>query len=242
MKRILVFLASSTLIACGSSGGGKGGACEEVAGNACEDDLGILAEQIDTIVDASVACGLTCVGEDDPSQCSADCIAEEAGISECCGGCFGDLIACTLADCIGSCVDASSPECTSCIEDAGCNSGFEDCAGFSANIGDGACTADLTTLLDLVDTIVETTSTCGVGCAGDEDVSACTSACVVEETGISTGCGMCFGDLSECTLGMCLEDCINVESEDCAACQEAMGCNSGFEECAGFSPDLAPTS
>ncbi len=228
-------LVSVFVVACGSSSSGGGNSI--TSGDACDDDLASLAAMTDTIFGDSTACGISCIAAEDRAACSGECVVEETSISEPCGVCFGNLIDCILDECIAMCIDQASEECTTCIAESTCDPAFVACTGFSSNVNAGACGADLSILTSMLDTITETTGSCGVDCALNEDISMCGGDCVVEATGISAECGVCFGDLIECSVTMCAADCAgDPGSEDCGSCLETMGCNAGYTACAGFPP------
>lgn len=230
-----VILVSLLGLGCGGSSGGGGNSI--TSGDACDDDLVPLAEMTDTIFDDSTTCGIQCIADEDPAACSGECVVEETGISESCGVCFGNLIDCILDECISMCLDPNSAECTTCIGDSGCDPAFVACTGFSSNVSVGACGDDLGILTSMLETITETTGTCGTDCALNDDISMCGGDCVVEATGISAECGVCFGDLIECSVTMCASECAgDPGSTDCSSCLEAMGCNAGYTACAGFPP------
>jgi hypothetical protein len=52
----------------------------------------------------------------------------ETGLSEGCAACFGGAVACTIANCIGQCLDAASAACAECRA-LNCNDDFRACAG-----------------------------------------------------------------------------------------------------------------
>jgi len=71
-------------------------------------------------------CVFECLGQG--STCAATCVERETELSAGCSGCFGEVIACTIANCALQCINASSPGCTTC-RDTNCTPAFETCAG-----------------------------------------------------------------------------------------------------------------
>ena len=64
------------------------------------------------------------------SQCAAGCVQEQAGFSTDCSACFGDISACTLANCIGS---IANPDALNACIAENCDEAFAACAGISLN-------------------------------------------------------------------------------------------------------------
>lgn len=99
---------------------------------------------------------------------------------------------------------------------------------------DGACTnrEDLATLAasrDLEDAI----GTCARSCIRGGE--ACATPCIEEETGLSTECSTCFGQIIECTINNCALQCISPSNPACTRCQ-ADNCQPAFVECSGVTP------
>ncbi len=133
----------------------------------------------------------------------------------------------------------TSPEvCDNNIDDDGDNTldcGDSDCAGDPA-CDEGNCSArDVTTLAgeDYQSLLVS----CALPCLGG-DSRACVRECVVDQTGISAGCGDCFGGLGECGIGSCLGACASDPGG--AACIDCFvdSCGDDFSYCSGFDLDL----
>jgi hypothetical protein len=62
----------------------------------------------------------------------------------------------------------------------------------------------------------------------------CIAQCVSDETGLSTGCTSCYGMITACSIGSCLQPCLppNSGSAECAACSTE---NCGFfDACLGI--------
>ena len=97
----------------------------------------------------------------------------------------------------------------------------------------GACDndADRATLLEL-ENINGLIQGCALNCVGEE---ACSKNCVVEDMGVSEGCGACFAGTISCTMKNCLLKCMDSERSGCLTCQEA-NCFGPFEVCAGLEP------
>jgi len=73
---------------------------------------------------------------------------------------------------------------------------------------------------------------CALDCIGEE---ACATNCMIEATGISEACSICFAGTISCTVMNCALQCLNAESDKCANCQES-NCFEDFESCAGLEP------
>ncbi len=127
----------------GSGGGGTGGS---PLVDACLGELGLLAELADTIIDTTTECtvgGAGCLLAPSLTQCVADCVEAETGISNDCASCFGLVSNCIVSSCGLQCSgDAEAPQCTACQETAMCDQVFEDCAGFSPDLGLGGTGGD----------------------------------------------------------------------------------------------------
>ena len=68
---------------------------------------------------------------------------------------------------------------------------------------------------------------------GGNDIDvACTSECMSDNTGMSGGCGDCYGFLLECIVLECLEIC-QFDERRCDECQNEI-CLPSFTECAGL--------
>ncbi len=70
----------------------------------------------------------------------------------------------------------------------------------------------------------------GQGCGVDED---CNTACVHDNTGISTGCSRCFAELVTCFIGSCAAECAQQPpTEACNTCV-ADACLPAYTACFG---------
>ncbi len=138
---------SIVLIACGDSatdtpgtggsagaGGASGAGGTGLMGDACLDDLGILAgiEDIAALVTQQCLLGTRACAVMEVPQCVAECLEEEVGLPQDCGVCVGLVTNCILRDCIGDCTNPESPACDTCVAEAtpACNEVFEPCGGF----------------------------------------------------------------------------------------------------------------
>jgi len=65
-------------------------------------------------------------------------------------------------------------------------------------------------------------------------LSDCIAQCISDETGLSTGCTSCYGLITSCAVGVCLEPCAppNSGSAECAECSTT-NC-SFFDACLGI--------
>ncbi len=107
----------------------------------CQDEanLGIIStlegndDDSDDPSEVARACALGgCLNEADPGQCAADCVAEETGLSTECSGCFGDIVVCSIDNCLSPCLGSDVDACTQCQIDAGCLGPYYACTGFDA--------------------------------------------------------------------------------------------------------------
>ena len=74
-------------------------------------------------------CMTTCFSDSDPSGCTADCVATDAGLSAGCSTCYGELGVCIVDNCLTDCLsDPSSVACTDCTDSA-CGTEFTACSG-----------------------------------------------------------------------------------------------------------------
>ncbi|MSP72269.1 MAG: hypothetical protein EXR76_08820 [Myxococcales bacterium] len=72
-------------------------------------------------------CALGCFAQ--PSSCAPACVQGSLGISAGCAACFGDLVACAVANCFQVCGVPGSAACTACRA-MFCDEALELCAGF----------------------------------------------------------------------------------------------------------------
>ena len=71
--------------------------------------------------------------------CFKEKLASDYGFSAGCSGCISDHIICLQENCMDACMSSmmgggTSPECTACIEDNGCNSDFAECSGLNPEL------------------------------------------------------------------------------------------------------------
>jgi len=78
--------------------------------------------------DDMTSCGKQCLGND---GCVSGCIAKKDGYSTGCSACFGALGQCTAKNCLTKCISGRTPACAQCVIDAGCNSAFASCSGWT---------------------------------------------------------------------------------------------------------------
>ncbi|MEM8608170.1 MAG: hypothetical protein AAGF92_13750 [Myxococcota bacterium] len=115
----------------GASGaGGSMGACDNPG------DLAVLQADdpspFTTTRCGGIACFSDTVNANQYAQCVSDCVAGDTpGLSTGCADCYGELLACGLANfCFPQCqAGACSPSCESCLSFYGCVEVFEQCSG-----------------------------------------------------------------------------------------------------------------
>ena len=101
---------------------------EEIS--SCSNAVEIIGYE--SVYDVAVSCGLSCLAEYDPEDCTTICIVEETGIAGECANCYAVWFICTIDHCLAECaIDPDSLECIECQESNGCNSDFYICSGFS---------------------------------------------------------------------------------------------------------------
>jgi hypothetical protein len=86
----------------GDPGTGSEGLCSD------QEDSALLQSQ----PGLSSICGQQCFTADDQSTCVGDCLFT-GGLSESCAYCMGDLITCSMANCLSECM-GGGPECQTC--------------------------------------------------------------------------------------------------------------------------------
>jgi len=117
----------------GGTGGVEKGACTN------EDDLTIVCAE--EFVEEAWNCGARTLGRcnlgagghgGDTSECQSEiasqCLQEDTGMSADCGDCFGDMVACGLANCESCVFGVNSQECHVCRAE-NCNDALYDCSG-----------------------------------------------------------------------------------------------------------------
>lgn len=73
---------------------------------------------------------------------------------------------------------------------------------------------------------------CWQGCAGNPELSACTSMCI-QALGVTVACSDCVAAAVDCTMSSCGDPCQDQQSAPCAECAEA-SCGVGFRNCSGL--------
>ena len=141
--------------------------------------------------------------------CPIDCgDCDEGEIADCTGGCY---LATWLGD--GNCDDALN--CPMLGNDLGdCEGGS--CGDFECDPGEGALDAMLVTV------------GCSVECGSDE---TCLTDCLIEETGLSWDCSICYGSFLTCTDEVCGDVCGGDDNAACATCLETQGCVDAIGTC-----------
>jgi hypothetical protein len=93
--------------------------------------------------------------------------------------------------------------------------------------------------------VADVAAVCGKGCltSGAADVEACTTTCVVTETGgaVSEPCASCFSGSVKCTIENCLADCLaDSTAPACTTCRcgkkanQPINCIDVFSACSGL--------
>jgi hypothetical protein len=141
---------SGTTAGTGGGGGGSGGGAEDGGKDSGgEDDAGFSSVSCDVlgrgacqntrdcpIVESGEArgsastCGISCLGDDDETDCAKTCVADETGLTTDCAECYVGIVSCSRENCLARC--ASDPESSACFEcqvDKGCRATFDDCSG-----------------------------------------------------------------------------------------------------------------
>jgi len=105
-----------------SSSSGMAGACNNPS------DLMKLKDDTAT-QKAMLECRQMCVLNPQQAMCAQQCMVMKRGLSDACGKCWGDRIACGLTMCFTECLpDPKGPTCTSCTSTK-CDPAFHMCAG-----------------------------------------------------------------------------------------------------------------
>ena len=71
-------------------------------------------------------CGRSCFGG---RMCVIECVERDAGVSNPCAVCFGDVAQCTSRNCLTDCLGGDAARCNACRDAAGCTAAFEACSG-----------------------------------------------------------------------------------------------------------------
>ncbi len=206
-------------------------------------DLEPSAPGSQTATSIAQSCGIDCLGSSDASACSVDCIVAATEMSTPCAGCYGDVVICSIENCLGACgAGPNSAACAACQED-NCLGDFYACTGLPRS-GASYCTnpADLplVTSPDLdggqagAQTVTSIAQDCGIGCIGDADSRQCSIDCIVMDSDVSSPCAGCYGDVVICSIENCLGACgAGPNSAACAECQED-NCLGDFYTCTGL--------
>jgi len=97
-----------------------------------------------------------------------------------------------------------------------------------------ACSSDDLGRLQDPDALQSGLQGCSGSCLISFNRKKCVSQCMNKKFGVSEGCGNCFGDNVQCTLGSCLGRCLNPGSESCLLCSLDK-CGTGLQQCSGVS-------
>lgn len=120
-------------------GGGSGGA---PSANAClnESDMAMVCDP-NFGTNYVGPCATTALGQ---GAATSTCLQEDAGLSEPCADCYGDVTQCTFDNCVagdggsldGPCAPPNEPDsagCLACRDSAGCDAAGDACTGDLAN-------------------------------------------------------------------------------------------------------------
>jgi hypothetical protein len=94
-------------------------------GGACTNPADQTRQAEPDFAGAVRACGFSCFGMSE--TCNAQCV-EAKGITSACATCWGDSVNCGTKNCIGQCLNATSPDCLACTAQF-CDPAFHACAG-----------------------------------------------------------------------------------------------------------------
>jgi hypothetical protein len=126
----------------GTSSGGSDGDGGEATGNpnlGCDPEAATTCQNetdCPYVVDGTArttaqTCGKSteCLSGQDPN-CARSCILESLEMTEDCAGCYADFVNCTIAKCLGDCLqNPNSEACTGCQVSKGCRETFDTCSG-----------------------------------------------------------------------------------------------------------------
>ncbi len=106
-------------------------------------------------------------------------------------------------------------------------------AGSSSGGPSGACTNEADKKIIDDPKFKDTVKNCASGALGNAKKA---TSCIIDKTGLSSGCGLCWGDLMDCTFKNCLSQCaFNPDSKGCTECLEN-NCYPTFKSCSGLNP------
>ncbi|MDP6947170.1 MAG: hypothetical protein QF464_23675, partial [Myxococcota bacterium] len=211
-------------------------------------ELGLCANPEDgAILDsgATDTCGESCLDDPDPYECTVGCFLD-AGTSQGCADCSGNLIECLADNCPEACTEEATEAdegeaCLGCIFGV-CGAEFGACynepdpgpppvdPGMCVNPGDGA--------------IMESgqVDDCPTDCLEESDSAQCMTDCY-EDAGVSTDCASCAGDVMACVVEVCPDACTaeGMEADDGQACDACVTgpCGTEFTVCFN-NPETGP--
>ena len=108
--------------------GAEDDATEEVAEGACTNAADLAALEAADVAAASETAAFACIFEADILSCATENIAEAAGLTMECAGCFGEQVQCVAANCMMDCITPTAQACEDC-RNTNCTPLFEECAG-----------------------------------------------------------------------------------------------------------------
>ena len=188
------------------------------------------------------SCAGRCLANSDRPTCAANCLLAK-GESGRCARCHGNLIHCTMNNCLNKCVaNPKGAACGSCVQ--------RSCG--SCNSQKSAEAMDFSFIAALVNVAKNNSTTkavqqesvdarsggcyeseslmksCAGRCLASSDRPTCAANCLLAK-GESGRCARCHGNLIHCTMNNCLNKCVaNPKGAACGSCvQRSCGsCNS----------------
>lgn len=99
----------------------------------CDNPADAAAHESSDVSGAALQCSLSCQAADDTIEnCTSTCVSAAAGLTEGCGDCYGESMACVIQWCSTPCAaDPTSAMCSGCMVEGGCANAFEQCAGIA---------------------------------------------------------------------------------------------------------------
>lgn len=80
----------------------------------------------------AAGCAMSCLSAPDMAVCVQPCLVDATGLGDDCALCYGAAVQCSFENCLSSCsTDPEGAECQACIEESGCQAGFETCSGIT---------------------------------------------------------------------------------------------------------------
>ena len=183
----------------------------------------------------------------EPGCQDGDLRCANGAVEQCEAGGWKVVETCSSTCVDGACVCAPACDGKACGDD-GCGglcgtcAPDEDCEGGLCVAGKGgACLSEDDLAIVQADAFKSTMQKCGMGtCAGTPDAQKCIAQCVVEDSGLSFDCAVCFADHLVCIVGSCMPVCMDGGSAACQECMKAK-CEPDLFACAGFGGGCQPS-